>query len=70
MKNYKEDDEKSEKVILIFLVSIFRVKQSYLGNFKWFISYTQKCMKSGKKTDFTRNAINSKLMKIFGQNFI
>ena len=56
------------KVIVKYLLTYFNVKQTDFQSIKSFLSY-KKCIKKGKKTDFRRNCIIPKPMKIINSKF-
>ena len=56
-------------IILKSLVTFFHVQLSDFGIIKWFMSYTQKYMKTWQKSGFLRNAIISKQIKIGASKF-
>ena len=54
---------------MIGLLSLFHVKQSDFKNIKWFLSYIKKFMEERQKTDFRRNCLTQRPIKIVYSKF-
>ena len=56
-------------VTLTLLKTFFHVIQLNDENIKWFLGYTQKCMKKQQKIVIAENALTQKLFVIFSSKF-
>ena len=61
--------QRKTEVILIYVLTVFHVKQSYLINIKWFLSHSLIMQEKLAENAFTRNAIFSNAKKIFCSSF-